>query len=95
MLNVSTNPLRQWGFQQCLSFSWTTLRGKHCHHPIAVMGVVDTFGPRVVRPSDPRTQRITLKIVGFDVTRLDLQLPPFTQSLTSLLNNAMHNTVVV
>ena len=37
---------------------------------------------------------IGMKIVGFDVTRLDLQLPPFTQSLTSLLNNAMHNTVV-
>ena len=43
--NISTTPLRQWGFQQCLPFSWTTLRGKHCRHPIAVMGVVDTFGP--------------------------------------------------
>ena len=43
--NVSTTPLRQWGFQQCLSFSWTALRGKHCRHPIAVMGVVNTFGP--------------------------------------------------
>ena len=43
--NVSTTPLRQWGFQQCLPFSWTTLRGKHCRHPIEVMGVVDTFGP--------------------------------------------------
>ena len=41
--NVSTTPLRQWGFRQCLPFSWTTLRGKHCRHPIAVMGVVDTF----------------------------------------------------
>ena len=41
--NVSTTPLRQWGFRQCLTFSWTTLRGKHCPHPIAVMGVVDTF----------------------------------------------------
>ena len=40
--NVSTTPLVQWGFRQCLPFSWTTLRGKHCHHP--VMGVVDTFG---------------------------------------------------
>ena len=39
-------PLRQWGFWQRLSFSWTTLRGKHWRHPIAVMGVVDTFGPR-------------------------------------------------
>ena len=37
--NISTTPL-----QQCLPFSWTTLRGKHCRHPIAVMGVVDTFG---------------------------------------------------
>ena len=43
-LNVSTTPLRQWGIRQCLPFSWTTLRGKHCRHPIAVMGVVDTFG---------------------------------------------------
>jgi hypothetical protein len=34
---VSTTPLRQWGFRQCLPFSWTTLRGKHCRHPIAVM----------------------------------------------------------
>ena len=31
-------------FQQCLTFSWTTLRDKYCRHPIAVMGVVDTFG---------------------------------------------------
>jgi hypothetical protein len=42
--NVSTTPLWQWGFRQCLPFSWTTLRGKHCRNPIAVMGVVDTFG---------------------------------------------------
>ena len=34
----------QWGFWQCLPFSWTTLRGKHCRHTIVVMGVVDTFG---------------------------------------------------
>ena len=31
-------------FGNCLPFSWTTLRGKHCRHPIAVMGVVDMFG---------------------------------------------------
>ena len=42
---VSTTPLQQWGFRQCLPFSWTTLIGKHCRHPIAEMGVVDTFGP--------------------------------------------------
>ena len=47
--NVSTTPLRQWGFRQCLSFSWTTLRGKHCRHPIAVMGVVDTLGPGLLK----------------------------------------------
>ena len=41
--NVSTIPLRQWGFWQCLPFSWTTRRGKHCRHPIAVMGVVDIY----------------------------------------------------
>ena len=34
-LNVSTTPLPQWGFRQCLSFSLTTLRGKHCRHPNA------------------------------------------------------------
>jgi hypothetical protein len=32
-----------------LNFSWITLEGKHClQHPIAVMGVVDTFGPYVM-----------------------------------------------
>ena len=36
-LGLSTTSLRQWGFRQCLSFSWTTLRGKHCRHPIAVI----------------------------------------------------------
>ena len=40
---VSTTTLPQWGFRQCLPFGWTTLRGKHCRHPIAVMGVADTF----------------------------------------------------
>ena len=45
--NISTTPLWQWGFRQCLPFSWTTLRGKHCWHPIAVLGVVDMFGPGV------------------------------------------------
>ena len=42
--NISTVHLRQWGFQQYLPFSWATLRGKHFRHPIAIMGVVDTFG---------------------------------------------------
>jgi hypothetical protein len=32
-LNVSTTPLRYWVFWQCLPFSWTTLRGKHCRQP--------------------------------------------------------------
>ena len=31
-------------FRQCLPFSWTALRGKYGQHPIAVMGVVATFG---------------------------------------------------
>ena len=42
--NISATTLRQWGFGQCLPFSWTKLSGKHCRHPIAIMGVVDTFG---------------------------------------------------
>ena len=44
---LSTTPLPQWGFQQCLPFSWTTLRDKHCRHPIAAIGVVDTFWQRL------------------------------------------------
>ena len=46
--HISTTLLRQWGFRQCLLFSWTTLRGKHCRRPIAVMGVADTFGPSLM-----------------------------------------------
>ena len=42
--NVSTTPLRQWGFRKCLPFCWKTLSSKHCRHPIAIMGVVDTLG---------------------------------------------------
>ena len=42
--NVSTTPLRRWGFRQCLPFCWKTLSSKNCRHPIAVMGVVDTLG---------------------------------------------------
>ena len=42
--NVSTNPLQNWGFRQCLPFSSTTLRGKHYRHSITVMRFVDTFG---------------------------------------------------
>ena len=50
--NVSTTPLRQWGFQQCLPFSWTTVGGKHCWNPIAVMGVVDMFGQPESMPNE-------------------------------------------
>ena len=58
--NVSKTPLQQWGFRQYLPFSWTTLRCKHCRHPIGVMGVVDTFGlglPNFIS-SEKRTQPI-------------------------------------
>ena len=37
-------PNTTMGFCQCLPFSWTTLTGKHSWHPIAMMGIVDTFG---------------------------------------------------
>ena len=30
---LSTTPLGQWGFRQCLPFSWTTLRSNYCRHP--------------------------------------------------------------
>ena len=62
----------QWGFRQCLPFSWTTLRGKHCRHPIAVlMGVVDTFErwqqTQRQRHAATRTRRSCLsKISGSD-----------------------------
>ena len=35
------NPITAMGFSAMFTFSWTTLRGKHCWHPIAIMGVVD------------------------------------------------------
>ena len=63
--NVSTTPLRQWGFRQCLPFSWTTLRGKHCRHPIAVMGVVDTFGHKSLLWATSFSQSILLSTLLF------------------------------
>ena len=44
----SCGQIWQWVFWQCLPFSWTILRDKHCRHPIAVMEVVDTVGHRRV-----------------------------------------------
>ena len=41
--NVFTTPLRQWGFRQCLPLSWTTLRRKHCRHPIAILPRTTAF----------------------------------------------------
>ena len=41
------------GFSAMFIFKWTTLRGKHCRHPIAVMGVVDTFGHCCVNLNQP------------------------------------------
>jgi hypothetical protein len=32
------------GFSAMLPFSWKTLRGKDCRHPIALMGVAYIFG---------------------------------------------------
>ena len=54
---VSTTPLQQWGFRQCLPSSWTTLRDKHFWYPIAVMGVIDTFGQylNILKLEEPLT----------------------------------------
>ena len=38
------NPIMAMEFLAMFTFSWTTLRGKHCQHPIAVMGVVIPLG---------------------------------------------------
>ena len=39
--NVFTTSLRHWGFPQCLYFSWTTLRGKHCRLVFRGLGMYD------------------------------------------------------
>ena len=41
--NVSITPIMAMGCRQCLPF-----RDKHCQHPIAVMGVIDTFKQYIV-----------------------------------------------
>ena len=41
--NVSTTPIMAMGCRQCLHISIVQLKGKHCWHCIAIMGVVDTF----------------------------------------------------
>ena len=37
------NPITAMGFSVMFTFQLDNTRGKHCRHPIAVMGVVDTF----------------------------------------------------
>ena len=73
--NISTTPLRQWGFRQCLPFSWTTLRGKHGWHPIAVMGVVDTFGLCVPKP---------YSLLTCDLLNVPFSLPSLAQTYLQL-----------
>ena len=48
LYEIPVKYLREWNFRQCLLFSWTTLRGKHYQHPIAVMEVVDMFMQELV-----------------------------------------------
>ena len=50
MLERIYNPFMAMGFGAMLPFSLTTLRYKHCQHPIAIMGVVDMFGQCGVIP---------------------------------------------
>ena len=80
--NVSTTPLRQWGFRQCLPFSWTALRGKHHWHPIAIMEVVDTFF--FASFGGPKSEK---KILCYHMR------PPWPQNLVRLLNTYPCNLV--
>ena len=77
--NVSTTPLRQWGFRQCLPFRWATLRGKHCRHPIAVMGVVNTFGHSSVSVLRPQFLHFVL---------------PWSCSITDLYSNWLSTKMI-
>ena len=52
LLNIYNSIMAMGFFWQCLPFSWTTLRGKHLRHPIAVIEVVDTFGHSYWATSD-------------------------------------------
>ena len=38
------NPITAMGFSAMFSFQLDNTKIKHCRHPIAVIGVVDTFG---------------------------------------------------
>ena len=42
-MKLFVSNLEQVNGTKLYTFSWTTLRDKHCRYPIAVMGVVDTF----------------------------------------------------
>ena len=38
-----STPIMTWGRWQCLAFSCSTLRDKHCQRPIAVIGIAHAF----------------------------------------------------
>ena len=72
---AQTYPLRQWDFRQCFSFSWTTLKDKHCRHSIAVMGFVDMFGPELLaKLPRQRYKQMILTLDGVEVTIALLQI---------------------
>ena len=41
--NISTTPLRQWGFRQCLPFRWTTLKANVSHKNPVLCHVLRQF----------------------------------------------------
>ena len=64
------------GYFQCLPFSWTALRGKHCQHPIAVMGVVDTL--RHGYPFLPLTRDSNVNLATKKISKTSELATPFT-----------------
>ena len=79
------------GFLAMFPLSWTTLRGKYWWHPIAIMGVVDTFGPYQIK-----IHHHGLKWQGSNIDQCVCTLlqPPqfFAEQLTRGADFAQHST---
>ena len=69
--NLCVTFIMGMGCRQCLTFSWTTLRGKHCRRPIvAVMGFAHAFGHELTDQKNYVNQSYQTSFITVDSAEL-------------------------
>ena len=69
--NLCSTSITGMGCRQCLTFSWTTQRGKHCRRPIvAVVGFAHAFGHELTDQKNTMNQLYQTSFITVDSAEL-------------------------